>query len=118
MYLRNANEPLDQNLHRRSSSRGGALDLVNGLCPRGQHVQGVSIQRLPRVLARLRQPETKLRGYTMKQGRPRATGIFETNEELVTAALERHNSGKSMRLIAQILKVSHTTIEKIIKENR
>jgi hypothetical protein len=71
-----------------------------------------------RVLARLRQPETKLRGYTMKQGRPRATGIFETNEELVTAALERHNSGKSMRLIAQILKVSHTTIEKIIKENR
>jgi response regulator of citrate/malate metabolism len=54
----------------------------------------------------------------MKQGRPRATGIFETNEELVTAALERHDSGKSMRLIAQILKVSHTTIEKIIKENR
>ena len=54
----------------------------------------------------------------MKRGRPKATGPYKTHAELVAAALERHDSGKSMRLIAQILKVSHTTIEKIIKENR
>ena len=54
----------------------------------------------------------------MKQGRPRATGPFDTHAELVAAVLERHANGKSMRGIAQILKVSHTTIEKIIKENR
>ena len=54
----------------------------------------------------------------MKRGRPKATGPYKTRAELVAGVLERHTKGKSMRGIAQILKVSHTTIEKIIKENR
>jgi plasmid maintenance system antidote protein VapI len=54
----------------------------------------------------------------MNRGRPRATGPFETHAEFVAAVLDRHDQDKSMRGIAQILKVSHTTIEKIIKENR
>jgi hypothetical protein len=48
----------------------------------------------------------------MNRGRPRATGPFETHAELVAAVLDRHDQDKSMRGIAQILKVSHTTIEK------
>jgi plasmid maintenance system antidote protein VapI len=54
----------------------------------------------------------------MKRGRPKATGPYKTHAELVAGVLERHTKEKSMRGIAQILKVSHTTIEKIIKENR
>ena len=54
----------------------------------------------------------------MKRGRPKAIGPYNTRAELVAGVLERHTKGKSMRGIAQILKVSHTTIEKIIKENR
>ena len=54
----------------------------------------------------------------MKQGRPRATGPFETHAELVTAVLERHANGKSMRGIARILGLSEPTITKIVRENR
>ena len=42
----------------------------------------------------------------MKRGRPKATGPYKTRAELVAGVLERHANGKSMRGIAQILKVS------------
>jgi DNA-binding NarL/FixJ family response regulator len=54
----------------------------------------------------------------MKQGRPRATGPFETHAELVAAVLDRHDQGKSMRGISRILGLSEPTITKIIRENR
>ena len=54
----------------------------------------------------------------MKQGRPRATGPFDTHAELVAAVLERHAKGKGSPNIGRILGISQPTAMKIIKENQ